>query len=197
MTKLEMEKFWQTIYPLCPPINHLFKIFYTDRWLRIHSQPDSKRYAETDDEWETLLNTQNNILDDVFNDNEKFYLFTGSLSSNTFNIVEGSEIKHQCLQNFKFSAMELVDLHAVTKEYYAEDIFYTPVFTALQYTSKGYNNILKSIANDELRVFFLNPKTKTIFAPYNGGVDIIYANTEIKNEYKLKYNHFAQQDQYK
>ncbi|MFM2392418.1 MAG: hypothetical protein RLZZ546_395, partial [Bacteroidota bacterium] len=80
---------------------------------------------------------------------------------------------------------------------YDEDIFYTPYFTSLKYKSAEYNDILKSIANDEIRVFFLNAETNTIFARYDGGVDIIYPDTSIRDFYKMKYGHYTQQDNYK
>jgi hypothetical protein len=197
MNKAEIQQFWKDNYSLCPPINHLFKVIYNDRWLRIHSLPDSKRYADNEYEWAVLYQTQNNILDDIFIKDDTLYLFVGILSSDTYNVLEDEEIEHECLQTFDFTALEIIDLHALTKEYYDEDIFYTPYYTSLKYKSNAYNEILKSIANDELRAFFLNPTTDTIFAPYDGGVDIIYADTASRDEYKLKYNHYTQQENYR
>jgi hypothetical protein len=197
MNKTEMQLFWQAHYPLCPPINYLFKIFYTDRWLRIHSLPDSKRYAETKEEWGILFDTQNAILDDIFGEGELVYLFVGVFSSGTLNIVDSSDIDDKCLSKFQFTALDIIDLHNLTGEYYDEDIFYTPYFTTLQYKSNGYNDVLKTVANDEIRVFFLNAETNTIFAPYDGGVDIIYPDTTTRDFYKTKYSHYTQQENYK
>jgi hypothetical protein len=197
MTKKEIEIYLQANYKLCPPINHLLKVFYTDRWLRIHSLPDSKRYAETDEEWETLYNTQNTILNDIFKEDEIFYLFVGIYSSSSKSIVEDPAIDNEHLYKYNFTALNTIDLYAMTKEYYDEDTFYTPYYTELNYKAGQYNEILKSIANDELRAFFLNPVTKTIFAPYDGGIDIIYSDTAAKDKYKIKYSLYTQQDQYK
>lgn len=58
------------------------------------------------------------------------------------------------------------------------------------------NFILKQIATDELRLFFMNPKTNTIVAPYDGGVDIIYVDTATRDMYKEKYRDWAQQEIY-
>jgi hypothetical protein len=197
MNKTEMQLFWQANYTLCPPINFLFKIFYTDRWLRIHSLPDSKRYADTDEEWQILLGTQNAILDDIFKDGETFYLLVGVYSSGKINILDKPDIDNECLNKFDFTPLEIIDLHAISKEYYDEDIFYTPYFATLQYKSSEYNDVLKTVANDEIRVFFLNDVTNTIFAPYDGGVDIIYPDTTTRDFYKTKYSHYTQQENYK
>jgi hypothetical protein len=197
MTKLDMEFYLRLYFGLCPPINYLFKIFYTDCWLRIHSLPDSKRYADTDEEWQILFDTQNAILDDIFSEGESVSLFVGVFSSGTLNIVDSPDVDNECLNKFQFTALDIIDLHAMTGEYYDEDVFYTPYFTQLQYKSEGYNEILKTVANDEIRVFFLNDRTKTIFAPYDGGVDIIYPDNSMKDIYKIKYSNYTQQDNYK
>jgi hypothetical protein len=192
MTKAEMQLYWQANYQLCPPINYLFKIFFPDKWLRIHSLTSSKRYADTIEEWEILLHTQNQILDDIFNDGDILYLFTGLYSSGSLNIIDKPDLDNVNLSKFNFTAFETIDLHAITKEYFDEDVYYTPHFALDHYKSSTYNEILKSIADDELRVFFLNPITTTIFAPYDGGVDIIYADVKARDFAKKKYSHFVQ-----
>jgi hypothetical protein len=102
MTKVQLNTFWQSNFPNCPPINYLFKIFYTDRWLRIHSLPDSKRYAETAEEWQVLLQTQNSILDDVFSNNDKVILFTGVYSNTTITFAENNLSDNVALKTFNF-----------------------------------------------------------------------------------------------
>jgi hypothetical protein len=42
-----------------PPVSHLLRRAILDRWLRVHSLPQSKRYAETDVEYEELIRRHN------------------------------------------------------------------------------------------------------------------------------------------
>jgi hypothetical protein len=197
MTNTAMQVFWQSHYPLCPPINYLFKIFYNDRWLRVHSLPDSKRYAETEEEWDILLSTQNKILDDIFKLGNEMILFSGSYNHLDFLNENDSLSNHNSLKNYDFTALDNIDLYARSQDYCEENTYYTPYFTTLFFKQNSYNAILKSVADDELRVFFLNPNTKTIFAPYDGGVDIIYADSATRDICKLNYSHYTQQDKYK
>jgi hypothetical protein len=194
MKKENIESYWESNFPTCPPINYLLKIFYTDRWLRIHSLPDSKRYADTDTEWVTLFQTQNSILDDIFIEGEMIYLLTGVYSNLEITFPDNNLSDNAALKAFDFSALEKVDLYAMTKDYCEENTFYTPYCTEIFYKSSQYNDLLKSIANDEIRAFFLNPKSNIIFAPYDGGIDIIYSDKKTKDFYQTKYNHFTQQD---
>jgi hypothetical protein len=55
MTREEFQEFWQKNYPETPPTAHAFKHYLPTRWVRIHSLPESKRYADTAAEWKTLL----------------------------------------------------------------------------------------------------------------------------------------------
>jgi hypothetical protein len=197
MNRIQIKNYWQQNFPLCPPINYLFKIFYTDRWLRIHSLPSSKRYADTAAEWKILFETQNQILNDVFTENEEIIIFTGVYSNSKITFEENNLGDNAALKQFEFQPLDKIDLYAMTKDYCEEDTFYTPYFTSIIYKSNTYNELLKSIANDEIRAFFLNTKTNTIVAPYDGGIDIIFTNEYQRNNNLRKYNKFIQQQNYK
>ncbi|WP_443611862.1 DUF3885 domain-containing protein [Acrocarpospora catenulata] len=43
----ELSARWQANWPDCPPVAHELKRFYASRWVRFHSLPESKRYADT------------------------------------------------------------------------------------------------------------------------------------------------------
>lgn len=51
----DLLRLWEQRWPDCPPLAHELKSSYEDRWVRFHSLPESKRYAETEDEYEVLL----------------------------------------------------------------------------------------------------------------------------------------------
>jgi hypothetical protein len=196
MNSTEISTYWQENFPLCPPINYLLKIFYTNRFLRIHSLPDSSRYANTEDEWNILHNTQNEILNDVFTTDDTCILFTGEYCvkdlPNDIRIIE----EHPILQQFIFLPLDTIDLFARSKDYCEEDTFYIPYFTEINYRANKYNELLAAIADDEIRAFFLNMKTNTIVAPYDGGLDIIYKDEATRDFYKNKYAHFTQQEKF-
>ena len=65
MTEIEFIDYWNKEYPGSYPINHELKWIYPDRWFRIHSLPDSKRYAESADEYKIILERQNQLINDL------------------------------------------------------------------------------------------------------------------------------------
>lgn len=46
--------------------SHYLVQYFTQFWFRIHSLPESKRYADTTEEYELLLNRHNEIITDCF-----------------------------------------------------------------------------------------------------------------------------------
>lgn len=62
----ELSALWQERWPLSPPLAHELKNLYPDRWVRFHSLPGSKRYAEDEAEYEILLHRHNTVLNELF-----------------------------------------------------------------------------------------------------------------------------------
>jgi hypothetical protein len=56
---------WEHQWPGCPPMAHLLRSRYLDRWVRFHSLPGSKRYPENEGENGTLLNRHYTVLDQL------------------------------------------------------------------------------------------------------------------------------------
>ena len=45
----------------------------------------------------------------------------------------------------------------------------------------------KAVLPSEWRLFFINPENGIIIAPYDGGVDLIFADEKMRHFYKKKY----------
>jgi hypothetical protein len=138
-------KFWNLEYPKILPISHELKWAYPERWFRIHGLPHSKRYAESNEEYITLLDRQNKLIDDLFGQQTQFFIYI-----KLYNI-DNAEVQKKDLK--AYGAFELV----------------------------------QSIDFSKIRAIFVYPSNKNIIAPYDGGVDIIVNNTDLKNIYKKKY----------
>jgi hypothetical protein len=154
---------WNTHFPETPPINYLFKHRLAQRWARIHSLPAAKRYAETDDEWEILLNRQNQIIDHL--------VTNGTTIKVVINYAPDDVIAKLR------STFELQDIGTFFDR---DDETEFPSFTCkTQWTSHRLNQLLRFIANDEVRAFIVAPcneSTSYLIAPYDGGVDVILSN---------------------
>ncbi|MEV6154266.1 hypothetical protein AB0L53_28340 [Nonomuraea sp. NPDC052129] len=61
----DLSALWRSRWPDCPPIGHELRSD-ADCWVRFHSLPGSKRYAETEAEYRTILHRYNTVLTEMF-----------------------------------------------------------------------------------------------------------------------------------
>jgi hypothetical protein len=55
---------WRTRWDRSP-IAYQLRGWHADRWVRFHSLPESKRYADTEDEYEIILDRHHRVLDQL------------------------------------------------------------------------------------------------------------------------------------
>ena len=186
MTKNEFDIFWTTNYPRTIPLTYCFKHDYPERWFRIHSLPESKRYAESNEEWEFLLSRQNEIIADLLGDNTPILLVTGEYyleDQTTFNLP-GSE---HSLSGSSFIILNSIDLYKLHPDEFEEGQIFIPMFCNQIWNAKQFDKLLIDIAQDKLRAFFVSIENKCIIAPYDGGIDFIVTDIKTRDFYKNKY----------
>ena len=176
--------FWEEKYPESYPIGYELKWIYQDRWFRIHSLPNSKRYAENDVECETLLRRQNELINDLIGEGEEIFLCYGSYSGDIYNVDYS--------QYGNFRKVNTLNLHEIRpEEFDLEDNMFYDIFVGKdKWTSNGFDKILKGIANEDCVMMFICPNKKCIVNPYDGGVDIILEHKSLKEQYKSKYKNW-------
>ena len=182
MNNIEFNKYWDINYPESNLIAHELKVVYPNRWLRIHSLPESKRYAESEDEYQIILNRQNKLISELIGENTEILIVSGQYETELTNEISTE------LSNFgKFIKCRTIKLHKIYPEEYENDFFYDVYFRPDVWVQNSQNELLKSIANDEFRAMFVCPKGNCIVAPYDGGMDIIVESQEKRNKLKDKY----------
>jgi hypothetical protein len=187
MTVEEFKIFWESTYPDTVPIGHYFKYDYHDRWFRIHSLPDSRRYPEDEGDWEILLNRQNTILTDLLTNKLPILIVTGDHTPPE-GYIELQPIEDvKSIKPLKFTRLEPIDLHLLSQDKYEKGQTYTPMFTKEIWHYDRFNEILKDVAEWNLEAFFISIDNNCIAVPYDGGMDIILKDSQTRDLYKAKY----------
>ncbi|SFB71566.1 hypothetical protein SAMN05421780_10164 [Flexibacter flexilis DSM 6793] len=186
MTKEDFQNLWNLNYPNTVPISHLFKHDYSDRWFRIHSLPASKRYAENENEWEILLSRQNEIITDLLGLETPIVTVTGEYNwgdNRQIHVTDEEEI----FKSFSFVRLDKIQLNKIDAEQYDEPNIYSPAFAQTIWKPNYHDKLLREIANDNTRAFFVSFDKNIIVAPYDGGVDFILKDNQTRDNYKEKY----------
>jgi hypothetical protein len=181
----DLENFWQRALPNVGPVAHELKRVYPERWVRFHSLPESKRYAETSAEQTLILERHNTVLADLNVSGSSLYLVTSQWSDFAALLSDRGELA-------------TLDPHAVfwksvPVQGMAQDdyrVFLQLFVSEWNWLEGILDTILIKVANDELaNVMIVNVENKWVYHPYDGGADIILASTKertiLRERYKL------------
>ena len=187
----QFRRFWQQHFSDCPPVSWLFKHRLADRWFRIHSLPESKRYAEDETEVAELLARQNTVLLDVIGTDEECVLVSGNYSDSPL----AENLEHcPALADFEFQdfiKLSKQDFDPIDLEPDEEPIYLT-LFCATHKLKRGsLDEVLLCVANEKIvNSFVVSCERQRIFAPYDGGVDVILKDMEERDKFKAKYKNW-------
>lgn len=160
---------WRSFHGDVTPVNYRLKYEKKDLWQRFHSLPESQRYATTDDEMAVVLHRQNTLAREVLGENTPCWLI-GHLYAFDKAQTTDADWRH------KHAGRPY--LHVMTKAHHvvdpddAEQVF--DIFAGRAVWRDGaFDDALRAIANDEIRIMWMSANTGAILAPYDGGVDLI------------------------
>ncbi|ENU23262.1 hypothetical protein F993_02131 [Acinetobacter proteolyticus] len=178
---------WDLFYPNKLPISPYLIQDFPQFGFRIHSLPESKRYANTPEEYELLLNRHNKIITDCFGTGTSIFIVSGhyfTASRNNKAYDPAFRLKYQ------FHLEQEINLTQANPEYYDgedEDHFFRPCTVEVTWQTNQHNELLRKIADDELRAFMISFEQNIIVAPYDGGIDFIIFDEAKRNDLRNKY----------
>jgi len=182
MEQQEFKSLWKSKFPEAYPIGHELKWVYEDRWFRIHSLPESKRYAKTEEEYQIIFKRQNKIIGDLIGENEEVILLFGLYRDDVIN-SNYAEID----EFIRFQKVDTLELHKIRPEENEEELYVDIFIKQTLWKSHQRNDILKAIADDKIRMMIIDTNKNRIINPYDGGVDLIVESEEVRDKYKEKY----------
>lgn len=182
MNVKEFNEYWDLNYPESNPIGHELRNVYPHRWFRIHSLPKAKRYAESEDEYNLILDRQNRLIADLVKENSEIILVAGRYE---VELKDETSIEFSGLG--KFDRCRVLSLHQIHPEEYENEYFYFVYFQLDVWKRNSKDELLKNIADGEFRAMIVCPESNCIVALYDGGVDVIVGSGEIRDQLKSKY----------
>jgi hypothetical protein len=175
MTPDEFKETWHGKYSLCLPIASCLRSAYADFWMRIHTLPDSKRYADNEQEMLEILRRHNKILNDLFNVDSTYYVVTVGYSSDQIPVTTYSKLYDELPSVYLFSQS--------IEESQDEPCYWHFYYSEREWKLNGEDSILRLIADDEVEnVLFVNFDKSIIYHPYDGGADIIFPSMKIRDD---------------
>lgn len=175
---------WNAKFPFIVPLGCRLRTCFKERWLRVHSLPQGKRYPDTSIEVQEVLLRQNQVLSDLMRGSD-VYLLIGSYSYSSPGFPDGYD---DCLLTKEFEVLPSLLLNQILPEEYDSKVYLRLSVRRILWKKDLYNNLLKKVMDDKVGVIlFVNFKKMHMVYPYDGGMDIIFKDRTEKLIFKRKY----------
>ncbi|MFI2363049.1 hypothetical protein [Promicromonospora sp. NPDC019610] len=150
------------------PVSWSVRPHNAERWVRFHSLPDSKRYADTEDEYQLLLDRHFQVLTALRGEDRSELIAVHARWDARGRFQATSEFR-RVAQDWDFwrifsdeqedEADNLATLYAFVRQ--------------LPLDRDVLDPLLRRVADDIDRTVFTNEAVEWIYAPYDGGADVI------------------------
>ncbi|MFF7338065.1 hypothetical protein ACFZAT_12025 [Streptomyces sp. NPDC008163] len=141
---------------------------YADRWVRFHSLPESKRYADDEAEYAVILERHHTLLSELGPDDEELYVVTREWSG-----VPAPAARRRELEAADPGA-EHWGSHVHDDEF-PDDIVYEHEYVNRRpRTRSALDPLLRLVADDVVAGVTLAPfDLRWLYHPYDGGGDVV------------------------
>jgi hypothetical protein len=169
----DLSALWRLQWPKCPPLADELKRAHSDRWVRFHSLPESKRYAGNDAEYDIVLHRYNTVLDELFGDQEvRIITSCWSGDPNPPALPERHAAWHPGARHW---TSVRTDEHETDPDF----ITYAHLYESRTPWRRGsVDDLLLAVADDvTANVMITSPSFDRVHHPYDGGADVLLPTT--------------------
>ncbi|AYV44865.1 hypothetical protein CFHF_07370 [Caulobacter flavus] len=182
----QFQDLWARFHEGHRPIGYRLRQGGAANWVRFHSLPESKRYAETDEERGIILRRQNALAAELFASDPCWLVQTHWTTPD--GVIDVAD------QNDPFAATRQFNLEPAfayvdDEDEDDEDPSSWRVHAGVtRWTDRVFDELLADIAEDRAGfTLWMSEATGSVFAPYDGGVDLFLAEAEQVAALKAKY----------
>ncbi|MBC7768503.1 MAG: hypothetical protein H7124_06930 [Phycisphaerales bacterium] len=165
---------WRKFYGELPPLS--FALRNDERWVRFHSLPASKRYAQSPSEEVTVLHRANTVASDVIGADISWLAQSVPLEP---KLAPGAARSRQI--HGLMPAGSFVD----------DEVSWTIFATITHFRPGAFDNLIRDIAEERaFRTIWLSTRNGIVFAPYDGGIDVFMETAEAADTLKVKHRYW-------
>lgn len=175
---------WASRYGVIPPIGYRIRDALSARWTRLHALPNSKQYADCDDERAVIVSRANRLATDMFGEGRPFWLASSRLRPDPSFI----NYEPDYFARLNWDLPESFTWKDYLEE--PEDRLLWDVHAAsLIWRENAFDSLFQKIANEEeFEIIFVSHDMDYMLAPYDGGFDLVLPNSEMVAEWTTRFS---------
>jgi hypothetical protein len=160
-------------YGSAQPIGWALRLAVPQRWFRIHSLPDSKRYPETQSDWNTLVARHREVSNALIPPGAACYLLT-----------PWSCAKDACFSGFTLRpALALPEYHRDPDGPPSGGFF----VTRFAWDFDSFEPVLRAVATWQTLASVIVEEDLVAYAPYGGGADLFLPDSPTRDAVKRRF----------
>jgi hypothetical protein len=163
----QLTELWEEKWPGCEPVGYLLRSRHPERWVRFHSLPGSKRYADDPEEYRELLRRHRTLLTELMKGSDTSPLIVVAVDWGSQDLASGSS-REQVPKAWPWRIVD-DDFDPEAGRLYC--------WVQLGVDEGGLDALLLSTADDEGRFLIAGPDLDWLYCPYDGGVDVLLSST--------------------
>jgi len=166
----KLDQLWLRVIGAADPVPYTLRTLFPERWVRFHSLPEAKRYAESSAEHGIVLLRHNAVLDELMRPAQGLFLVTTAYSGQAHKAVRDAEL---IALDASAKPWRVVAMHD-TQDATDDPRFFH--FSVSEWTWSGglFDSLLRLVADDVIaNVLMVSQDSGCVYHPYDGGADVI------------------------
>jgi hypothetical protein len=168
---------WKTLSPELEPIGYLLKQVYPDRWVRFHNLPESKRYPETEAEYQTIIDRNMLIFFSLISEGSEIVAFNAEYDVGNNSGVPDSQF---------LPLVHEPQFYGTVKSPKDPDQNFH-IYSG-RFDSSNFASLVRLAADEVLPNIILAAfAQRVIYHPYDGGMDFILKSKSERDALREKF----------
>lgn len=175
---VQLTELWERTWPRAEPLGHALRVEYADQWVRFHSLPESKRYAENEVEYDEILRRHRTVLRALQGSAGIADLFVIAADWGWRDLAAGwSRRKVSGAWPWRIGQVDDDDPDTGRNYYWA----------ASGLRDAEVDSLLLAAADDEGRFIIGAPDLGWLYCPYDGGADALLPSAAERDALKQRH----------
>lgn len=173
----QLTDLWKRTWPRAETLGYVLRVEYADQWVRFHSLPESKRYAENAAEYDEILRRHRAVLNELLGSGSTADLYVVAADWGWRDLSAGW-LKRQLPGAWPWRSSQADEDSDAGRNYF---------WAASGLSEPEIDALLLAAADDRGHFIIGAPDLEWLYCPYDGGADVLLPSAVERDALKARH----------